>query len=446
MQIIIDKEFQSLIPPLTVEEYEGLEKSILAEGCRDALVLWGDTLVDGHNRYEICTAHNVPFQTVQKDFTDRNDAKLWMMQNQLARRNLGDIQRIEIVNKCEDAVKAKAKERQAGGQGGVLLRENLPEANKGRATEELGAMAGVSRKTYEHGVTVLKEAPEAVVEAVKQGEMSIDAAYQVARMDAEQQADVAESIKSGKKPKDAVKDAKRKAKKKEMREAQQAIAAQTVDSPDKPILHIGSGIGHIPERPYDLLLTDPPYSTDVDDIDEFARSWLPNALAHVKDTGFAYVFIGAYPNELRAYLNIDPPAHLELTQVLIWSYRNTLGITPKDRYDQSYQACLFYRGKNAPALNCPLTSEKWAVMEVNAPGGITEKSTGDMRYHSWQKPMELAERFVRHATDPGMTVFDPFACTGTFLLAAAKLGRKAYGFEINPDNAALAFERGCTDG
>ena len=85
-------------------------------------------------------------------------------------------------------------------------------------------------------------------------------------------------------------------------------------------------------------------------------------------------------------------------------------------------------------------------MEVNAPGGITEKSTGDMRYHSWQKPMELAERFVRHATEPGMTVFDPFACTGTFLLAAAKLGRKAYGFEINPDNAALALERGCADG
>lgn len=448
MQIIIDKEFQSLIPPLTAEEYEGLEKSILADGCRDALVLWGDTLVDGHNRYEICTSHNVPFQTVQKDFDDRDDAKLWMMRNQLARRNLQPIQRIDIVRKCKDAVKAKAAERLSPGtnQHTERSQENFPETSKGQARDELGAMAGVSGKTFEHGEVVLNEAPEAVVEAVKQGDMSIDAAYQVTKMDAEQQKDVADSIKSGVKPKDAVKGAKRKAKKKEMREAQQAIAAQTVDSPDRPILHVGNGIGYVPEHPYDMLLTDPPYSTDVDNIDDFARSWLPNALAHVKDTGFAYVFIGAYPNELRAYLNIDPPAHLELTQVLIWSYRNTLGITPKDRYDQSYQACLFYRGKNAPALNCPLTSEKWAVMEVNAPGGITEKSTGDMRYHSWQKPMEIAERFVRHATEPGMTVFDPFACTGTFLLAAAKLGRKAYGFEINPDNAALAFERGCADG
>src|SRR5690606_23894638 len=52
----------------------------------------------------------------------------------------------------------------------------------------------------------------------------------------------------------------------------------------------------------DLLLTDPPYSTDVDDIEEFAASWLPVALAKVKPTGRAYVCVGAYPHELRAYL------------------------------------------------------------------------------------------------------------------------------------------------
>ena len=61
------------------------------------------------------------------------------------------------------------------------------------------------------------------------------------------------------------------------------------------ILHVGNGIGFIPEEKYDLLLTDPPYSTDVDDINEFSDRWLYQALSGVKDTGFAYVFIGAYP-------------------------------------------------------------------------------------------------------------------------------------------------------
>lgn len=204
------------------------------------------------------------------------------------------------------------------------------------------------------------------------------------------------------------------------------------------ILHVGNGIGFIPEEKYDLLLTDPPYSTDVDDINEFSDRWLYQALSGVKDTGFAYVFIGAYPDELKAYLNARTPDNVTLEQVLVWTYKNTLGQNPKKKYKQNYQACLFFRGVNAPDLDCPLTSEQWAVQEINAPDG----RQGD-RYHAWQKPMEIAERFIRHSTKPGMTVFDPFACTGTFLLAAAKLGRKAYGFEIDPDNAEIAFQRGC---
>ena len=62
----IDFEFRDLIPPLTAEEYSGLEESILKDGCRDALVVWGETIVDGHNRYEICTKHNLSYQIAQK--------------------------------------------------------------------------------------------------------------------------------------------------------------------------------------------------------------------------------------------------------------------------------------------------------------------------------------------------------------------------------------------
>ena len=86
--MIIDNEFKGLIPPLTDEEYKGLEESILKDGCRDALVLWGEILVDGHNRYDICTRHNIPFRTVQMEFAGRDDVLLWMIDNQESRRNL----------------------------------------------------------------------------------------------------------------------------------------------------------------------------------------------------------------------------------------------------------------------------------------------------------------------------------------------------------------------
>lgn len=239
---------------------------------------------------------------------------------------------------------------------------------------------------------------------------------------------------------DVIKKIKNQEKKQEVREAEKKIQSEVTEK-YQAHLTVGDGIGYVPPEEYDLLFTDPPYSTDVDNIEQFVDDWLYNALSYVKDTGFAYIFIGAYPEEAKAYLNAKLPSHINLEQMLVWTYKNTLGNNPKDRYKLNYQFCLFYRGVNAPNLNCPITNEQWAVQEINAPDG----RQGD-RYHAWQKPMEIAERFIRHSTTQDMTVFDPFACTGTFLLAAAKLGRKSYGFEINPEHAKIAFERGCLRG
>jgi hypothetical protein len=68
--IKIDKEFKSIIPPLTSEEYAGLEASIQESGCRIPLDVWNETLIDGHNRYEICTKNNIPFKTKEINISD----------------------------------------------------------------------------------------------------------------------------------------------------------------------------------------------------------------------------------------------------------------------------------------------------------------------------------------------------------------------------------------
>ena len=64
LNITINDELRTYVDPLTPAEHEALERSLLAEGCRDALVLWRDVLIDGHNRYEICSQHDIPFRTV----------------------------------------------------------------------------------------------------------------------------------------------------------------------------------------------------------------------------------------------------------------------------------------------------------------------------------------------------------------------------------------------
>lgn len=90
--IVVDPEFASLCPPLTPEEYGGLEDSIRAEGCRDALIVWpcGDDLLilDGHNRYAICERLGLPYRTTAMALPDRDAAVAWIIANQLARRNL----------------------------------------------------------------------------------------------------------------------------------------------------------------------------------------------------------------------------------------------------------------------------------------------------------------------------------------------------------------------
>ena len=108
----IDEEFATLIPPLTTDEYTRLEQNIITEGCREAIIVWNDIIIDGHNRYKVCKAHDIDFQTTQKNFKSLEEAMLWMIQNQLGKRNLNAFRRIEMVRNYEKAIKAQAKARQ----------------------------------------------------------------------------------------------------------------------------------------------------------------------------------------------------------------------------------------------------------------------------------------------------------------------------------------------
>lgn len=88
MKLTINPTFRNLIPALSSDELVQLENNLNADGCRDPLVVWGDTIVDGHNRYEICTRNLIPFKTVSKEFADEDDVIDWIEKNQLGRRNL----------------------------------------------------------------------------------------------------------------------------------------------------------------------------------------------------------------------------------------------------------------------------------------------------------------------------------------------------------------------
>ena len=109
----IDKEFQQLIRPLTSKEYKQLEANILADGCRDPITVWDGCIIDGHNRYEICHKHNIPFKLHKVKFETREEVIQWICANQLGRRNLNEEARKFLIGKqyeTEKVINARKNE------------------------------------------------------------------------------------------------------------------------------------------------------------------------------------------------------------------------------------------------------------------------------------------------------------------------------------------------
>jgi hypothetical protein len=101
-ELFIDSEFRRLIPPLTAEERRQLEENLLRDGCHDPLAVWRngkDTLLDGHNRYEICRRRGITFKVKPVQIESRAHARVWIRFNQLGRRNLCDDQRAAIAHR-----------------------------------------------------------------------------------------------------------------------------------------------------------------------------------------------------------------------------------------------------------------------------------------------------------------------------------------------------------
>jgi len=98
-ELKIDTGFKRLIPPLSAEELEQLEQNIIRDGCREPICVWNDTILDGHNRYEICTRLQIPFMIQIMHFENREEAVAWICANQLGRRNITEETRKYLIGK-----------------------------------------------------------------------------------------------------------------------------------------------------------------------------------------------------------------------------------------------------------------------------------------------------------------------------------------------------------
>jgi hypothetical protein len=215
MNIVVSEELQAYIDPLTPEEHDALERSILAEGCRDALVLWGDLLIDGHNRHAICQKHGLPFRTLQHPhMRSMEDVHLWMIDQHLGRRSVSDFQRGVLALRKKDILAQRlARPRQEDTSAPASPEETPPRPDDspvvsppsadtvGREPVALKSRADIAKAARLSSSQVVmiekiqKQAAPEVVAAVKAGTISLNAAAAVATLPIEEQQAAAQAGK-----------------------------------------------------------------------------------------------------------------------------------------------------------------------------------------------------------------------------------------------------------
>jgi hypothetical protein len=161
---MIHPDLKALITPLTQEEHAQLEANLLAEGCRDALVVWQEEgiLLDGHHRYDICERHGLTYDVHEVSLPDMDAAKAWMITNQLGRRNLTPEQMSYLRGKQYQGQKQEAHRPENNGTKVVPLRTD----------EKLAAEHHVSRQTIRND-TAYAAAVDTVAAAVPAARQAI---------------------------------------------------------------------------------------------------------------------------------------------------------------------------------------------------------------------------------------------------------------------------------
>ena len=249
MKPIIDPRLRDELPPLSEAKKVILKEDLLARGVLLPFLVWNGTLVDGHNRLEICEEHGIPYETKEIEFDSIEDAKFWICKNQMAQRDMNDFQKCVKALEHEEKVREEAQQRVLAGKK-VDPPQPIGEGQKSRKEREtdavLGDFAGVSSETIRRARILSNEAPDDIQEKLFAGEMAIGTAFKKLQDE---------------KKREAAREARRQARE---GEAEQK-PVKTADNPEgivggEPVFHNGelmpgvmrtsAGIVHA-SRPYD---------------------------------------------------------------------------------------------------------------------------------------------------------------------------------------------------
>jgi hypothetical protein len=388
----IDKEFKSLIFPLSDDEYKLLEQNIIRDGCRDALVVWKeeDILLDGHNRYEICQKNKIDFKTKGISLSDRLSAADWIDSNQLGRRNLSpDMMRLirgRLYNRLKKSIGAPIGSKNASKK----QSSQNDYINSKRTAEKIAQQQGVSSRTVQ-----------------RDGEF----AKQV-----ESKPELMKAIKERVPVKKVIKEMHKEKYEKDLKAAQEKVTAKAREKFNsvcdirccsmKDLLT--SGI-----KP-DCIITDPPYPKKY--------LHLYEELAELsKSIPLVAVMCG------QSYL-----PDIIATMIKHIQYRWTLAyLTPGGQAAQQWESKINSFWKPVLLFG---KGHEWI-------GDVCKSDANDKRFHEWGQSESGMADLIDRLSEPGQIVCDPFVGGGTTALISLRLGRRFVGCDIDKGTCEKAIRR-----
>ncbi len=214
-------------------------------------------------------------------------------------------------------------------------------------------------------------------------------------------------------------------------------------------LHHGDcleGMKSLPSGSVHLIATDPPYgigyvtnhrkfendiARPVENDAKFDEVWFDKIVAEchriLADDTHAYFFCA---DETLPEMQLVVRKYFQFKNTLVWRKGNWTAGDLEGAYGKECEFVIFAQKGRRPLVGGRPSSYIF-VPRIDP----------DRSVHSCQKPTTLMSFLIEHSTQPGEIVCDPFAGSGSTLLAARGLGRDIIGWEVDPKTYEIARER-----
>jgi DNA modification methylase len=393
MILKIKNEFKELIPPLSIDEFKQLETNVLEEGIRDRIITWNGFIIDGHNRYEIAQKWDLDFEVEERHFDNENDVILWMIDNQNGRRNLTDGWKYKLEQIKKGILLKKGKKTQ-GTRTDLLSIVDKRLEPKHNTQKEIAKSLNWSTGKVAMADVVFKKATPELEKKVLSNEVTINQAYQEIKKEEKIQA------------------------KFEERERLAEIGKTKKIDIDFRLGDFEEVFKDIPDGSIDCIITDPPYPY------EFIEVWskLSRIAKRVlKPNGYCIAYSGQmYLPEVMQKMseNLDyywtfAVYHEGQTQIVN-------GINLMCRWKP---VLIFQNGKK----KIENTFQDYFISESREKNG-----------HDWQQSKSGVGYLIEMFTKEGDTILEPFAGSGTTIIASRDKKRNVIAAEIDEKTYNIA--------